>query len=129
MDGTEFNIPVKSLFTNDATGTRDPKIIEHFFGAMANTDAISGTFKLNDDKTCVVDITLNDKTVSVPFTYEVTSETYYSFKGVMNLEDWGATTAVESINNACKDLHTGPDGVSKTWSEVALEAEINFEKK
>jgi hypothetical protein len=32
LNGTKFSIPVSSLFTNDATGTRDPKIIKFFFG-------------------------------------------------------------------------------------------------
>ena len=27
LNGTQFSIPVSSLFTNDATGTRDPKIL------------------------------------------------------------------------------------------------------
>ena len=32
LNGTTFSIPVASLFTNDATGTRDPKLLEFFFG-------------------------------------------------------------------------------------------------
>ena len=31
LDGLEFSIPISSLFTNDPTNTRDPKIIEFFF--------------------------------------------------------------------------------------------------
>jgi hypothetical protein len=30
----QFSIPVSSLFTNDATGTRDPKILKFFFGVL-----------------------------------------------------------------------------------------------
>ncbi|UII24401.1 YceI family protein [Fulvivirga maritima] len=129
LDGTEFSIPVKSLNTNDATGTRDPKIVSFFFGVMTDTENITGTFKLGEDKeSASVDITLNGQTANIPLTYEVTSETYYTFKGVMNLEDWDALDAVASINKACEALHTGPDGVSKTWSEVGLEAEVSFKK-
>jgi hypothetical protein len=37
----------------------------------------------------------------------------------MNLENWDALAAVASINKACEALHTGKDGISKTWSEAA----------
>jgi len=37
LNGLEFTIPVSSLFTNDPTKVRDPKIIEFFFEKMAET--------------------------------------------------------------------------------------------
>jgi hypothetical protein len=42
----------------------------------------------------------------------------------MNLEDWDGLAAVASINKACEALHTGQDGISKTWSEVAVHADV-----
>ncbi len=128
LNGTKFSIPVSSLFTNDATGTRDPKIIEFFFGVMKNTELISGIFKAGADNTCSIDVTLNGETANIPLTHE-SSENTYTFKGVMNLENWKALDAVASINKACEALHTGKDGVSKTWSEVAIQAEVLLEKK
>jgi hypothetical protein len=53
----------------------------------------------------------------------------HSFKGIMNLENWDALNAVESINKACEVLHTGKDGVSMTWSEVAVHADVLLQKK
>jgi len=106
LNGTTFKIPVSSLFTNDGTGTRDPKIIEFFFGAMKNTTLISGVFKVIDATKCSIDVTLNGQTANIPLEYEVAS-----------------------INDACKALHTGPDGVSKTWSEVAVQATVLLEKE
>ena len=53
----------------------------------------------------------------------------HSFSGVMNLENWDALNAVASINKACEALHTGKDGVSKTWSEVAVHADVLLQKK
>ena len=47
----------------------------------------------------------------------------------MDLENWNALDAVASINKACEILHTGKDGVSKTWSEVAVKAEVLLDKK
>ena len=129
MNGTEFSIPVSSLFTNDATETRDPKIIEFFFGAMENTTLISGVFKVSDDEKSSIDVTLNGKTANIPLITEMTSESTYTFNGVMNLENWDALAAVASLNKACEALHTGKDGVSKTWNEVAVQAEVLLQKE
>ena len=127
LNGTEFSIPVSSLFTNDATGTRDPKILEFFFGVMKNTELISGVFKVENDKSSI-DITLNGETQNIPLSYEMDGDTKITFSGIMNLENWNAMDAVASINKACEVLHTGKDGISKTWSEVALQAEVLLQK-
>ncbi|MRH99995.1 hypothetical protein GH721_05545 [Kriegella sp. EG-1] len=128
LNGTEFSIPVSSLFTNDATGTRDPKILEFFFGVMENTTLISGVFKVASGDACSIDITLNGNTKNIPLEVEKTTDNHYTFKGIMELENWDALAAVASINKACEALHTGKDGVSKTWSEVAVQAEVLIQK-
>ncbi|WP_339656085.1 YceI family protein [uncultured Maribacter sp.] len=127
LNGTEFSIPVSSLFTNDPTGTRDPKILEFFFGVMKNTELISGIFKVENNKSSI-DITLNGETQNIPLSYEMNGDSKITFKGVMDLENWNALDAVSSINKACAVLHTGKDGISKTWSEVALQAEVTLQK-
>ncbi|MBC6996883.1 hypothetical protein [Cytophaga sp. FL35] len=129
LNGVEFSIPVSSLFTNDATGTRDPKILEFFFGAMNDTELISGVFNVSENGESSIDVTLNGETSTIPLTQKKVSETALAFDGVMNLENWDALAAVSSINKACEALHTGKDGVSKTWSEVAVHAEVLVEKK
>jgi hypothetical protein len=129
LNGTEFSIPVSSLLTNDVTGTRDPKLLEFFFGVMKNTELISGTFKTTADNKCSIDVTLNGETANIPLDYTMLTENNITFKGVMNLEDWNALDAVASINQACKELHTGDDGVSKTWSDVAVQGQVQLQKK
>lgn len=129
LNGTTFTIPVSSLFTNDATKTRDPKILEFFFGVMENTTLISGIVKVSEDEKCSIDITLNGQTENIPLTIQKNSELSYTFNGVMNLENWNALDAVSSINKACEALHTGADGVSKTWSEVAVQANVLLKKE
>lgn len=128
LNGTEFGIPVSSLFTNDATGTRDPKLLEFFFGAMQDTEIISGVFKTDADNKCSIDVTMNGETFNIPLEYVINTETSITFNGTLNLEDWNALEAVNSINNACKELHTGKDGVSKTWTEVAVQAQVLLTK-
>lgn len=129
MNGTEFSIPVSSLFTNDPTGTRDPKILEFFFGALENTELISGVFKVDANQQCSIDVTLNGQTETIPLEYSVVDDTKFVFDGVMELGNWDALDAVASINKACEALHTGSDGVSKTWSEVAVKAVVLLAKK
>jgi len=122
IEGLEFSIPVSSLFTNDATGTRDPKIKEFFFGVMDNTEFISGTFKFDSEHKCYVDLKLNGVSAKLPIDCVVTENRYVTFKGVLNLEKWNALDALASLNKVCEVLHTGEDGVSKTWSDVTIEA-------
>lgn len=61
--------------------------------------------------------------------HEMSGDNGHSFSGVMNLENWDALNAVASINKACEVLHTGKDGVSKTWSEVAVHADVLLQEK
>lgn len=129
LNGTSFSIPVSSLFTNDATGTRDPKIIEFFFNVMKNTSLITGIFKVEGNDKCSIAITLNGVTTEVPLSFKTTSENRYTFNGTIQLEEFDALGAVASINKACEALHTGPDGVSKTWSDVAIQAEVLLQKQ
>jgi hypothetical protein len=58
--------------------------------------------------------------------YTENGDSRLSFDGVMNLEDWDGL-AVASINKTCEALHTGQDGI-KTWSEVAVHADVLFNK-
>lgn len=128
LNGTTFSIPVSSLFTNDATGTRDPKLLEFFFGAMTNTELISGVFKATADNKCSIDITMNGETSSIPLDFTIDNENSMTFKGSLNLEDWKALDALSTLNDACKELHTGKDGVTKTWNDVVVQAQVFIPK-
>ena len=46
----------------------------------------------------------------------------------MQLKDWNALGALESLNKVCFDLHKGADGVSKTWEDVAIEVSTFLRK-
>lgn len=129
LDGLKFSIPVSSLFTNDPTKTRDPKIIEFFFNKMAETQSITGTFTFKDDKSCMVKLSMNGVSTELPMEYEITDDNHVNFSGVMDLKQWNALDALASLNEACKVLHTGADGVSKTWEDVAIKGSVLLEQK
>ena len=123
LEGASFSIPVSSIFTDNPD--RDGKIKHFFFGVLKNTEMIGGTFNFRDGK-CFMTLTLNDVTKQLEVTYSI-SEKKFMVKHTLNLEDFGALDAVASINKACYDLHKGPDGVSKTWSEVEISGTVLFE--
>jgi len=117
LNNLEFSIPVSSLFTKD--DTRDVKLKASFFGAMLDTEILKGTISVEND-TYVASITMNGVTNNLPLEVSITDERRVTLSGVMSLKDWDALGALESLNKVCFDLHKGPDGVSKTWEDVAI---------
>ncbi|XMO85565.1 YceI family protein [Algibacter sp. AS12] len=122
LNNLSFSIPVSSVFTNDATNTRDGKIINSFFGAMLDTEFLKGTIKYANNA-YVASITMNGETNNLPLDVKITDERRVTLTGTMNLKDWNALDALASLNKVCFDLHKGADGVSKTWEDVAIEVE------
>jgi hypothetical protein len=123
INNAEFSIPVSSIFTADVS--RDFKLKKFFFGFMDNTKLLSGKLTLSDDTNGTASITMNGVTADLPFTYTLIGKEF-KLTAIMNLDNWNAQKAVESLNVACKVLHTGKDGVSKTWNEVAINITSTF---
>lgn len=126
LNGLKFSIPISSLFTNDTI--RDSKVKKFFFGTLKNTNLISGTITMINESSGSVDITMNGISQVLPISYLI-SDQMVTIEAIMDLDNWKAQAAIEALNTVCKDLHTGDDGVSKTWSEVKIEVEtyLKFE--
>jgi len=127
LNNLNFSIPISSLFTNDATNTRDAKIKTSFFGAMVDTAFLKGTIKYINNK-YAASLTMNGVTSDIPLDIEITDERRVKLTGTMNLKDWNALDALASLNKVCFDLHKGADGVSKTWEDVAIEVNTYLRK-
>lgn len=123
INNTEFSIPVSSLFTKDTS--RDFKIKKFFFGIMENTKLLSGKLVIENDSIGFANLKMNGVTKKVPFTYSINATTF-SMNATMDVTQWNAVAALNSLNTACLDLHKGADGVSKTWSDVALNIKTTF---
>jgi uncharacterized lipoprotein YehR (DUF1307 family) len=121
IDGTEFNIPVSSIFTNNAD--RDQKISTFFFGVLVESMNLKGSLHIEEEGQAYAMISLNGLSEKLPMTYNVKGNTV-SLNGTMDLNKWNAIPGVESINEACYELHKGADGISKTWDEVAIALSI-----
>lgn len=124
LDGAKVNITVASLFSGNEA--RDPKLIDIFFGNMTNTALLEGTLHLKDGKN-TIEVTMNDVTKEVPVTTSFENNVF-TVSGDVDVTNFGATKAVEELSKACYDLHTGLDGVSKTWSEAHFEGSVYFSK-
>lgn len=123
MNGAEFNIPISGLETKD--NGRNLKIRKFFFSVMENTASLTGKLNIETDSTGIADFTMNGVTEKLPFKYSIDGKNF-TMSSTMDIEKWNAKSAIESLNKVCKDLHTGEDGVSKTWSEVAINASSTF---
>lgn len=98
---------------------RNGKIMRLFFGAMKNQE-ITGKFsKLSADGKATLVLTMNAIEKEVIGTYQLIDGTF-TFNGTMDVANWNGIAGITALNKACKDLHTGKDGKSKLWSEVAL---------
>ncbi|MFA5297439.1 MAG: YceI family protein [Lutibacter sp.] len=118
LNGLKFDIPVSSLFTNDTI--RDGKLKKFFFGAMKNTSLLSGTVNTINETSGSVSLKMNGITKDLPVTF-VVKDNIVTIEANMELNDWQAEVALNTLHEVCKELHTGKDGISKTWSDVKIE--------
>lgn len=123
LNGVEFSIPVSSVFSNDVS--RDTKLKTLFFGVMDNTEMLSGTVIKANNNQGVISLTMNNETHDLPYTLNIEGKTAY-LKATVDLNTWHAQEALASLHTACEMLHTGADGVSKTWDTVDLDIVLNF---
>ncbi|MBL4594167.1 MAG: YceI family protein [Flavobacteriales bacterium] len=129
LESIKFNIPTSS--TNTSNEDRDSKIVASFFGAMNETDIILGQVKSatgdNTSGTCTFYLTINNIEKETVLDYTVEGSTV-KLTGEIDMVDFGAEGAVASLNEICGALHTGEDGVTKTWSVVELAIETTLKK-
>ena len=121
LEGLEFEIPVSSIYSKDTI--RDGKLKRLFFGVMENTLSLKGKFSVKDASNGQIAMSMNGLTKELPFTYEMSKDTIL-INANMDLNIWETQNALASIHEACLELHTGSDGVSKTWDEVGISAKI-----
>jgi hypothetical protein len=126
LNGLKFSIPIRSLITNDTI--RDGKLKKFFFGTLKNTNLITGTISMDTETSGSVTITMNGISQVLPIVCNISEQTV-AIEALMNLDNWKAQAAIEALNAACKDLHTGDDGITKTWSDVKIEvtAHLKYE--
>jgi hypothetical protein len=122
IKGLEFDIPISSINTQNPD--RDMKIQKFFFGMLDGTENLSGNVvAINGDETAgtaVVSVMMNEVSRDVEMEYTFENNTF-NLSTVIDVMNWNAGIGIDSLNEACYELHTGGDGISKLWPEVKLE--------
>ncbi len=109
---------------------RDQTLFDHFFKYMKGPVQIQGQVRNaegNDEKgNLILQLSMNGKRKSVPMAWTRNSEGGLTATGSLDVLDFGLKTAFDDLHKTCEVLHTGSDGVSKTWSEVALQIQAKL---
>lgn len=122
----EISLAPASIKTGNPA--RDQTLFDHFFKLFAHSkveDAIHGQIKkmkFNKDRsggTFDLKVTMNNKTKLVPFKFDLVKGDFTA-TGSIDVLDFGLSKALADLHKACEALHTGADGVSKTWPNVDL---------
>ena len=110
---------------------RNVTIKQFFFEKFAPAFGIKASvskFEGDDTKGKIhIAINLNGVTKTLPFAYTV-QDGVLEAKGTMLMPDFSLKAAFDSLHNACGTLHTGKDGVPKTWEDVELMVSSKFSK-
>lgn len=117
IESIRFSMNTSSVETNDES--RNGKIAKHFFETI-NTTTITGKVKsLGANNKAVISVSMNDVDLDISGDYTL-EEKVFTFKSSVDVSAWNALNGITALNKECNDLHTGPDGVSKLWSDVEL---------
>ena len=113
-----FSINTASVETNDEG--RNKKIASFFFGNMKEPATITGKVKsLGENGKATLEIKMNGVSTDVVGDYTLVDGTF-DFSATIDVGKWDALKALQTLSEACREKHTGDDGILKTWSEVAL---------
>lgn len=125
LNSIEFEIDTNSV--NSGNPARDSTLKKSVFGFTKEEAKISGKFK---------NATQLDVIANLIFNEEMETKLNLSAQdgklvatGSIDLLKNGLQKSYDSVHLACKGLHTGEDGVSKTWSTVDLKIEADYEVK
>lgn len=130
LKDVKFEIPVDGINSNNPE--RDKKLVKYFFGTMNNTNSLQGkilSLDGNENKgTCKVALQMNDLSNPLSMEYHLVDNQYYVLKGIIDLNKWNGQKAVKTLNDVCKDLHIGKDGLSKLWPDIKVVIQLPFTK-
>lgn len=130
IESLSFSIPVSSVETNDPG--RNKKIDSLFFGKLNNTSLLSGkVVSLGENGKAILLVTMNDISNEVEGDYTL-NDNIFTYNTEINVDRWNAQSGIESLNEACKDLHTdveNGDTESKLWSDVTISFSTELTKK
>jgi hypothetical protein len=121
---TGLSAEIEGASIESGNPARNATVASAFFGLFAEQAKISakitGATSQEDTGIFMTDVTMNGVTKSVQLQHEGIKEGTLVAKAVINMLDFSLQGAFDSIHKTCEALHTGDDGVSKTWTEVEI---------
>ena len=124
---TTFNIDTSSVDSGDLL--RDKRLAENFFKLMSgNILGRVTSLKGSQEGSIQVALTMNGQEKPLTLSFNRNGAMGLVARSQINILDFNGNKALQSLNKICKDLHKGKDGVSKTWSDVELKIDIEWEK-
>lgn len=117
LNGATFSIPIQSI--NSQEPTRDPKLRKNFFGVMTETENITGIITNINESMGSIELMINQVEVEYDGKVSVDGEKI-TWSSTIDMNHFDAGYAIDSLNNVCKERHTGEDGISKLWTEVDI---------
>jgi hypothetical protein len=121
LEGASFLIKSHSVASGNPE--RDATLVKSFFKLFSD-DTISGKVVKVDDDFFTVDIQMNGEKRPIIFNYKIDSSNMLTASSNIDMLEFALKKPYESISSACKSLHTGADGVAKTWSTVSLDIKV-----
>ncbi len=117
LNSMAFKMNTASVETNNEE--RNLKIATNFFETINTSEIIGNVVSIDENGKCVININMNGMSIDVEgdYTFE---DNKFTFDTMIDVASWNAITGIDALNEICKDLHTGEDGISKLWSEVQL---------
>lgn len=119
LAGVSFAIDGMSV--SSGSPERDKSLQESFFGKFQPNANIEGDIRQAQDGKALVELRLNGTTHQIPLTYILQeANQFVEAKGKIDMLEAALHGPFAAIHEHCKLLHTGADGVSKTWTDVEL---------
>lgn len=116
FEQTSIEIDPQGLESGDAG--RNTNLKTAFFKKMIGSK-IKGSIVAFDPAISKIKIEMNGQAKVVPFRMKIEGAKYLAETDI-DVLDFKMKKSLESLNKVCYDLHKGPDGKSKTWSQVSL---------
>ncbi|TXC85384.1 YceI family protein [Luteibaculum oceani] len=129
LEGASFTIYTDGVNSNNSD--RDMKIKKHFFGKLKMPSKITGKVLSTGDQDygkATVELTINEQTKNLEMDYSISPEGRFKMEGKLDISLFNGLAAVNALNEVCKELHTGEDGVSKLWPDFKISVVSDLEK-
>ena len=98
---------------------RNGRIVKSYFGVFVNTEEIKAKIIELNQNSGKIAVTLNEITNEIPMDVTIEGNSI-KLKGLVDINLFDGQEATVSLNYVCKDVHKGPDGVTKLWPDVEI---------